>query len=142
MPKQPSPQTLDSLCALSRNARRLLRQAQEKLGSARNWGFLDMLGGGSLAGLVKHGKIDAAMRLVDEARPMLWQLGEALSHLQLDAQINPGVGGLAMLADFFMDGIFADAYVQSKIHDLQRQLEETLRQLDRVDAALRAWGRG
>lgn len=130
-------QYIRALATLSRDARLLLLRARETLGSARNWGILDMLGGSSIVGLVKHSKIDNAMRLVDQARPLLHEIGEALSHLRLDAQIAPGVSGLATLADFFIDGIFADVYVQSKIRDLQLQLDEALRQLDRVDAALR-----
>ena len=31
-----------------------LRDARESLGSARNWGLLDLLGGRSISGLVKH----------------------------------------------------------------------------------------
>ena len=34
-----------------------LRRAEKALGSAKNWGLFDLLGGGLFADLMKHGKI-------------------------------------------------------------------------------------
>ena len=37
-----------------------LHMAEEKLGSARNWGIWDMLGGGFFTDMMKHSKISEA----------------------------------------------------------------------------------
>ena len=54
-----------------------LRDARESLGSARNWGLLDLLGGRSISGLVKHVKIDNARQsLKDRQRQAEPEQGE------------------------------------------------------------------
>ena len=39
-------------------ALRSLERAKEKMGSAKNWGIFDMMGGGLLRSLFKHSKFD------------------------------------------------------------------------------------
>ena len=45
-----------------------LRNAQNELSSAKNWGLFDMLGGGFVSTLVKHGKMDNAKRYMEQAK--------------------------------------------------------------------------
>lgn len=127
-----------ALLAMTNEAQDLLQAAHGKLGSARNWGVVDILGGGFLTNMIKHSKIEDAMYYVNRARPVLQDLGRALKQVQLDTtRVEMGVGGFAMFADFFFDGVFADVYVQSKIRDLQMEIDRTLTQLDRAEDALR-----
>lgn len=49
-------------------ALRSLRTASEKLNSAKNWGIVDLLGGGLITDLIKHSKMRDASRYLDEAR--------------------------------------------------------------------------
>ncbi len=118
-----------------RRARHFLTRADETLDSAGRWGFLDILGGNLLTGLVKHGRIDEARRWIDEARPLLRRLRDT----DWSDVYEPGFGPseIATLADFLFDGFFADLFVQSKIRDLQSEIRETLRQLDRLERAAR-----
>ena len=122
--------TLDTI----RRARRCLEKAQEELDSAGRWGVFDMLGGRMLSGLIKHGRIDEARRWIDEARPLLRRLRET----DWDDIYEPGTGPseMATLADFLFDGLFADLFVQSRIRQLQDEIRETLRQLDRLERAV------
>ena len=42
----------------------LVDEAERKFKSARNWGFLDILGGGFIVDMIKHYKIDSASSLM------------------------------------------------------------------------------
>ena len=44
-----------------------LYAARDKLGSARNWGIFDMLGGGFISDFVKHSKMNDAAALMESA---------------------------------------------------------------------------
>ena len=54
-------------------ALRSLRQAQDCLSSARNWGIYDLLGGGLLSSLVKHSRMDKAQQCINEAKSSLYR---------------------------------------------------------------------
>ena len=43
-------------------ALRSLREAQDNLNSAKNWGIWDMFGGGFISTMAKHSKMDCAKR--------------------------------------------------------------------------------
>lgn len=45
-----------------------LYAARDKLGSARNWGIFDMLGGGFISDFVKHSKMNDAAALMEQKR--------------------------------------------------------------------------
>ena len=44
-----------------------LRNAQEKLNSAKNWGIWDIVGGGFMSSLIKHSRMDDAQEYMEEA---------------------------------------------------------------------------
>ena len=50
------------------SALRSLKEARESLGSARGWGLLDIFGGGTISGLVKHMKVTDARNSLDKAK--------------------------------------------------------------------------
>lgn len=125
-----------ALLHVARDARRYLQAGQESLGSARNWGIFDMLGGGMISTLVKHGKLDKAFAHIERAKPLLRHLAADLKEWSLDAEELEGLSGLAVFADFFFDGILADLYVQSKIRQFQEQLVQTIRTLEKTEDAL------
>lgn len=52
-------------------ALRSLERAKEKMGSAKNWGIFDMMGGGLFSSLFKHSKIDRASADIEEAKRQL-----------------------------------------------------------------------
>ena len=45
-----------------------LREAERQLNSAGNWGLVDIFGGNTISGLMKHMKVNNASRCVDDAR--------------------------------------------------------------------------
>ena len=48
-----------------------LDQAERQLSSARNWGFVDILGGGIITDLIKHSKLNNAKASMDRVQYLL-----------------------------------------------------------------------
>lgn len=124
------------LITLCDNISSYLADAQHSLASSRRWGIADILGGGLITNLIKHGRLDDVRRSLDAANPLLRQLGEELRRMDIPAGLELDIGSFASFADFFFDGLFADVYVQTKIGDLTRQLEATQSQIARARETL------
>ena len=106
-----------------------LKEARDILSSASNWGLLDIFGGNGFTGFMKHMKIEKARQVLDRARQDLWEFKNELQYLPA---INIDVGGFLTFADFFFDGFLSDIFVQSKISDAKRQLDEAINQYHRL----------
>ena len=107
----------------------LVEQAESKLKSARNWSVLDMLGGGVIVDMVKHYKLNRASDYMNEANYLLQQLNPLLGTLRIPDDYRMQVGGFATFADFFFDGVFADAYMASKIWSSVEHVKDLKRKL-------------
>lgn len=111
-------------------ARELLDQVkagQKALDSAKNWGLVDILGGGLFVDLLKHGKIREAKVHMEEIDRSLARFREELEGMELDSRKIDGLDGFM---DIVFDGLFVDLFVHSKIKKNQAgldQLEEELR---------------
>ncbi|NLX05347.1 MAG: hypothetical protein GXY33_09405 [Phycisphaerae bacterium] len=110
------------------------------LGSARNWGLWDTLGGGGLISTaIKHGKLDEARRTVHRAQQHLRILERELSDVDMRLDESLEIGSFAKFADFFFDGLVADIFVQSKIGRSLEAAEACRSRVERV--VLRLEGR-
>lgn len=109
-----------------------LGRAQERLNSARNWGILDLFGGGFITDIVKHSRMNAAMREIETAKYELSVFQRELRDVNMSINLNMGNGGFLEFADFFFDGLVADYMVQSKIADARRQVEHAIAQINSV----------
>jgi hypothetical protein len=132
-------------------AKQALAGAEDRLSSARNWGTYDMLGGGMIATMVKHGRIDEAEDHIHDAQHHLRRFAEELKDLnwQID-NAAPQIGGFLGFSDYFFDGLIADWMVQGRINDslesirshstqvdgLLRRLEQERRRLESESAGL------
>jgi hypothetical protein len=103
-----------------------LHKADEKLGSARNWGFLDILGGNVVTGILKHSRLAGASRCIEEAKVDLRNFQRELGDVQGLDYINVDVGEFMAFADFFLDGLVMDFVVQQKISDARRQVQSAI----------------
>ena len=103
------------------------------LNSAEGWGNWDMLGGGMLADLAKHSKIDEARDQVHQAQELLRRFQGELADIQSAESFLIDISSLATFVDFFLDGLIVDWIVQSKI---QNSLERTNQVRQRVKAVL------
>ena len=92
-----------------------LDQAERQLTSARNWGFLDVLGGGLITDLIKHSKLNNAKSSMDRVNYLLQELRRALGGISMAGDYSMNVGGFETFADFFFDSGIVDVYMTAKI---------------------------
>lgn len=107
-----------------------LREAEKQLGSAGNWGLIDIFGGGMVSGLMKHMKIDNACQCVENARRDLESFRDELGDIRDIENLHVDIDGFLTFADFFFDGFIADLFVQSKINDGKRDVREAIRRVE------------
>lgn len=109
-----------------------LYAAQEKLNSARNWGILDMFGGGFITDMIKHSKMGDASSYMEAAKSDLQIFQRELRDVEVPMDIRMEIGGFLLFADFFFDGIVADYLVQSKIADARSQVEDAIQRVEKL----------
>lgn len=109
-----------------------LYEVQDSLGTARNWGIFDLLGGGLLTDMMKHSRIREASLRMEEAREHLLEFQRELKDVELPLDLRMEVGGFLSFADFFFDGVIADYLVQSRIGEAREQVEDAIFQVNRL----------
>ena len=114
-----------------------LRKADEKLGSARNWGLLDIIGGNFFTGMLKHARLAGASRCIEDAKVDLRKFQQELNDVQGLDYINVDVGEFMAFADFFLDGFIVDFMVQQKISDARRQVNSAITRTEFLLSQLR-----
>ena len=112
------------------------------LGSAEGWGTWDLVGGGLISDLAKHGHLDDAQQMVEQLQVQLRRFKTELPDVTIQADLQISIDGFLRFADYFFDGLFADWMVLDRIGQSQSQTQETRNQiqlvLDRLEALLRA----
>ncbi|MDI3297767.1 MAG: hypothetical protein QJR08_01215 [Bacillota bacterium] len=119
-------------------ARSALDRARGALESASAWGVWDVAGGGFLATAAKHARLDEARQALDEARAGVRRFRRELADVGGALDVDVNVGGFAAFADYFLDGLFVDLLVQSRIRDSRQRLEAALAAVDDWLRRLRA----
>ena len=94
-----------------------LYAARDKLGSARNWGIFDMLGGGFISDFVKHSKMNDAAALMEQAKSDIQRFQRELRDVQVSLDL---------------DGLVADYMVQSKIADAREQVDDAINRIEKI----------
>ena len=97
----------------------------DSLDSAEGWGTWDLVGGGLLTDLVKHGHLDDAQDSVELLQSQLRRFKTELADVTVTADFQVGIDGFLRVADYLFDGIFADWAVLDRIHRSQDQVRET-----------------
>ena len=115
---------LEEAISAGENAKRLLGQVQDDLDSARSWGTWDMLGGGLIATMAKHDRLDSAQSSIRAAQRALSDFRTELADVSQLQVPSIQIGEFATFADYFFDGIFSDWYVQSSIKKAQEGVSE------------------
>lgn len=104
-----------------------LSTAQEvlhSLDSAEGWGTWDLFGGGLIADLAKHSKLDQAQAQIDFLQSRLRRFRTELADVSIQAEIQVNIDGFLRFADYFFDGLFADWAVLDQIRSSQEQVRE------------------
>lgn len=114
-----------------------LREAQKQLDSAGNWGLLDIFGGSTVSGVMKHMKVNNAERSIQDAKRDMEKFRSELQDVHGIEDLDIDIGGFWTFADFFFDGLISDIYVQSKIGKAKRQVQEAVTRVGDIVQKLR-----
>lgn len=119
-------------------ALRSLKEAQNQLNGARNWGLFDMFGGGLFSSAIKHSKINDASRYMEAAKRDLQIFQRELRDVNVPMNLKMEVGSFLSFADFFFDGFVADYLVQSKISEAREQVDDAISMVENILRNLRS----
>ncbi len=111
-----------------------LRNASRELDKARGWGIWDIIGGGLITDLIKHGKMRNAEYEIGCAKDALARFDKELRDVAGYSSVH--IDSFLTFADFFFDGLIADILVQSKIRDAMDQCRYAIRDVESVRADL------
>lgn len=122
----------------SDHALRALDAVLDRLRSASGWSTYDtFLGGGMLGSAIKHRHLDDAAAASQQADRALLALRRELADVGHGAPIGfAPVEGLTRFADLWLDNIFTDLSVQSRIRRSQTDMLGTRRQVEDLQRAL------
>lgn len=115
-----------------------LNEAIELLDSAGDWGTWDLLGGGLVADMMKHDKIDKAKQAILNAQTYVQRLQVELQDVNMSLDGSIHITGGAVFADFFFDGLIADWYMQSKISQSRDNVVATCGKIRKIVNTLSA----
>ena len=99
--------------------------------------MFDLFGGGLLADMMKHGKMNDASRCMEEAKCHLKVFQKELKDVHLSLDLRMEISSFLSFADFFFDGLVADYLVQSKIMAAKEQVEDAIVMVTNVLNTLR-----
>jgi hypothetical protein len=127
---QAAARELHEAAAAGEAADKALAHVEALLEKAADWGTWDMLGGGMIATAMKHERLGQAREAAARARESLQRLGIELSDLGMSgAGLEAQVGEFADLADFWMDGLIADWFVQNRIDEARSRVQGARKQV-------------
>ena len=69
-----------------------LRTARENLNSAKNWGLVDMFGGGFFTTMLKHSKMDQAKQNMEQAKYDFRNFSKELDDVNMACNLNIDTG--------------------------------------------------
>ena len=109
-----------------------LRTARENLNSAKNWGLVDMFGGGFFTTMLKHSKMDQAKQNMEQAKYDLRNFSKELNDVNLACDLHMDTGDFLSFANDFFDGFVVDWMVQDRINTARRQVDEAIRRTEYI----------
>lgn len=121
---------LDEAICAGKDVGYALDQMIGQLDSAAGWGTWDILGGGMLATMAKHGRMNDAQNTAFQARQAISRFRTELADVSQLRVPDLQVGEFTSFADYFFDGLFVDLYIQDKIGTARRSAEETAAQVE------------
>ena len=115
-----------------------LNEAKKAFDSAANWGVFDMVGGGLLATMAKHNKINEGKKILNSVSNSLKDFNRELKDVDQSKFINMNIdlSDFLTFADYFFDGIFADFTVQSRINNVKTKITRGIKEIQRINQKL------
>ncbi|MDN5895960.1 MAG: hypothetical protein L0H93_18285 [Nocardioides sp.] len=115
-----------------------LEGVAEFLGSARSWSTYDAwFGGGMIADMAKHQKLDEASARMRSADTALKALGAELADVDVQPIGELGITDLTRTLDLWFDNMFSDFAVRDRIVAAIERVETTLGALHSIGGQLR-----
>ncbi|WP_281659311.1 hypothetical protein [Halobacillus sp. Cin3] len=111
-----------------REAHKALETASEFLTKAENWGMADMLGGGLFTTAVKHSRMDEAEEAVHMAQQHLRKFANEMADIGEFADVDLRISEGWTIADYFLDGLIVDLFVQNKIQQSHEEVRRIRKQ--------------
>lgn len=108
-----------------------LKTAKSKLDSARVWGIYDILGGGLISSVIKHGQIDNANEWMEQANHDLRKFAKELRDVPGE-YLHVQTGDLISMLDIFCDNFFSDIMVQERINDARNRIDQVIDQVQQT----------
>lgn len=109
-----------------------LARVEESLNSAEGWSTYDLIGGGIIADIAKHGKIDEAREEISNTQGLLRKFHRELGDIGDGTDISIDIGSFLTFADYFFDDFFSDFAVRNRINESQDKVEDTHRRVSRL----------
>ena len=131
-------QELEEAAAAGQAALSTARELLRLLTDAEGWSTCDLLGGGVIAGLAKHFRLDEAQAAAQQLQQQLHRFQAELADVRLEAELSVRIDGFLRFADYFFDGLLADWAVAHRIDQSQQQAQETEGQIQQLLAFLHA----
>ena len=107
-----------------------LNSAKKYLKSAGNCGIYDMIGGGFISGLIKHGKMEDAEEEIQMAKEALETFAEELRDVSGYSSVH--IDSFLKFGDLVFDGFLMDALVQREIGKAKAQCDEAIDRVVRI----------
>lgn len=132
---------LESARAAGTRALQSLDEAADQLDSARNWGLLDILGGGILTSLVKRSRLDGTSEEVERAQRDLEAFARELRDCSGVTGVDLRRSDMLELFDIAFDNSITDLFVQSRIEDARADVRRARARVQAILAELGSAGR-
>jgi hypothetical protein len=116
-------------------AQQVLAQVRDTLGSAKNWNTYDaFFGGGMLADIAEHNRLDEAARLAAEADRRVAALRTELADIERAEPVSGplDISAATRFVDLWFGNIFTDLAVRDRITQAQENVAQSLRLVDQV----------
>ena len=97
----------------------------KNLESAKGYGTWDMLGGGLIAGGLKHSHLEEAQNQVEKLQIQLSRFQAELTDVQVNMDSEVQIGGFMKFADYFYDGLLVDIAVINRIEKSLENMKST-----------------
>lgn len=116
-------------------ALRIANDALDSLGSAGNWGTLDLFCDSMIFDIAKYGAMDSAKAQIERLQFQLRRFRAELADVAMDAGAEVETGGMFQFADFFFDDIFT---AFSSLNRVDRAKDSVQTAIFRIHETVRA----
>ena len=114
-----------------------LAKVRDELQSAGRWGILDTVKGRWITTFIKQRKIKESGKLADEAVVAVNAFQSELANVRDHTKLKVKMSKPAALADYFLDSTVVDLIVQMQVRKNRKNIERTMKQIQRILAELR-----